>query len=74
VDKLQSSPSVEVLTASSKLIRDSLLLYRQRPDKSWSLTDCSSFILMSELGLTGALAYDSHFDQAGFRALLRESP
>lgn len=62
-DELQNSPSVEVMTADSKLIRDSFSLYRQRPDKSWRLTDCSSFILMRELGLTKAIAYDSHFDQ-----------
>ena len=41
-----------------------------RPDKEWSLTDCISFEVMAELGLTEALTADHHFEQAGFRALL----
>ena len=36
------------------------------------LTDCISFVVMEERGITDALAYDQHFVQAGFRALLRE--
>jgi uncharacterized protein len=45
-------------------------LFRQRSDKNWSLTDCLSFVVMSELQLTDALSTDRHFSQAGFRALL----
>ena len=45
-------------------------LFGDRLDKSWSLTDCISFELMRERGLTQALAADSHFRQAGFHALL----
>jgi len=26
-------------------------LYKARPDKSWSLTDCLSFVVMDEKGL-----------------------
>jgi predicted nucleic acid-binding protein len=49
-------------------------LYGNRPDKSWSLTDCASFVVMRERGLTEALTTDEHFRQAGFRALLLEEP
>jgi len=49
-----------------------LELYARRPDKSWSLTDCISFVVMTDRGLTEALTGDHHFEQAGFRALLRE--
>lgn len=70
-DKLQNSDSVELVGATSDLVQESLRLYRERPDKDWSLTDCSSFVLMKELDLTEALTYDSHFEQAGFRAVLR---
>jgi predicted nucleic acid-binding protein len=45
-------------------------LFTERSDKSWSLTDCISFEVMRERGLTDALAADSHFRQAGYRALL----
>jgi predicted nucleic acid-binding protein len=30
-------------------------------DKSWSLTDCASFLIMEEENLTAALTHDRHF-------------
>ena len=47
-------------------------LFRNRPDKAWSLADCVSFILMGDQHLTDAWTCDHHFVQAGFRALLLE--
>lgn len=49
-------------------------LYCNRPDKAWSLTDCISFLVMRDAGLTDALTADDHFRQAGFRAVLVEDP
>jgi predicted nucleic acid-binding protein len=46
-------------------------LYQQRKDKAWSHTDCVSFKIMEENGIREALAYDKHFAQAGFTALMR---
>ena len=46
-------------------------LYAARPDKSWSLTDCISFVVMAERKLTKALTSDHHFEQAGFRAVFK---
>jgi predicted nucleic acid-binding protein len=48
-------------------------LYRKSIDKSWSLTDCLSIVVMREEKLIDALTADHHFMQAGFRALLIES-
>jgi len=45
-------------------------LYHQRPDKQWSLTDCISFVVMRDRGMSEALTGDRHFEQAGFRPLL----
>ena len=45
--------------------------YSQRIDQRWSVTDCASFLIMEERGITDALAHDRDFVQAGFRALLR---
>jgi len=36
-------------------------------DQSFSFTDCTSFILMKELGLEDVLTGDRHFAAAGFR-------
>lgn len=68
---LQNDPSVTIVPASTALITEGLDLYARRPDKEWSLTDCISFVVMRERGLTEALTADHHFEQAGFTALLR---
>ncbi len=47
-------------------------LYRARPDKGYSLTDCISMQIMRREGLTDALTNDRHFEQEGFRALFRD--
>ena len=69
---LEADPSVEVLSLSEELYARALQLYCSRLDKEWGLIDCASFVVMSERGLTKALTADEHFQQAGFRALLRE--
>ena len=38
--------------------------------KEWSITDCSSFLVMEHLNIWEALANDHHFVQAGFFILL----
>jgi predicted nucleic acid-binding protein len=46
-------------------------LWESRPDKSWSLVDCSSFVVMQQRALTSALTTDHHFEQAGYTRLLK---
>lgn len=44
-------------------------LFVARPDKAYSFTDCTSFILMRRLGLPRALALDADFRQEGFESV-----
>jgi uncharacterized protein len=74
IEHVQSDQACELVQASPELFAAGLRLHRDRPDKEWSLTDCVSFHLMRERGVTRALAYDIHFQQAGFEALLRCDP
>jgi predicted nucleic acid-binding protein len=69
-DALMGAPGVTIVPASEGLFGRGVALYRARPDKSWSLTDCISFVVMADVGATEALTGDRHFRQAGFLALL----
>ena len=69
---LEKDLKIEIVPISEPLYTQALHLYRQRPDKEWGITDCISFIVMQNRDLTEALTTDEHFQQAGFRALLRE--
>lgn len=42
-------------------------LFRQRKDKRYSMTDCTSFVVMKRLGLETAAATDGDFVREGFR-------
>ena len=72
LDALEQDPQVEVVPLSEELFEQALELFRNRPDKEWGLIDCVSFVVMQERGLTEALTTDVHYEQAGFRALLRD--
>lgn len=72
---VQSVSGLYVFVPMSPPLREEgVRLYRDRPDKAWSLTDCVSFVVMRERGLTRALTHDHHFEQAGFEPLLRREP
>jgi uncharacterized protein len=68
---IENDPTATVVRAEDSLFRQGLELYADRPDKEWSLTDCISFIVMKDRGITEALTGDHHFEQAGFVALLK---
>lgn len=72
INILQNNPLVKIIPATSNLFLQALKLYEQRPDKNWGLTDCASFVVMTENNITEALTTDDHFRQAGFVVLLAE--
>jgi predicted nucleic acid-binding protein len=71
VDAIREDAGIEVVPQTRRLFQAAFDLYRKRPDKGWSLTDCASFVIMTEHKLTDALTHDGHFQQNGFTALLR---
>jgi uncharacterized protein len=74
VQYVSSAANYELVVASRALFNAGLELHADRDDKDWSLTDCISFIVMQRRSIKQALAYDHHFEQAGFEALLRRDP
>jgi len=71
LESLETDPGVEVVLLTNSLYRLAFNLFKKREDKEWGLVDCVSFIVMQERGISDSLTADSHFQQAGFRALLR---
>jgi len=71
LDAIRTSPGWDVLPLDRALLRRGEARYRRFADKSWSLTDCISMEVMLERRLRDAATHDAHFEQAGFRALLR---
>jgi predicted nucleic acid-binding protein len=69
--RIAADPKTRVIPGDLFWYAKGLDLYGARPDKGWSLTDCISFAVMADLGLTDALTGDHHFEQAGFQALLK---
>ena len=70
IDEIRSDPANTIVPASEGLLEQGLDLYRKRDDKTWSITDCISFVVMKKMGIAEALTGDKHFVQAGFKALL----
>ena len=71
IESLQENPTITIAPQTDSIFQQALILYKQRPDHAWSHTDCSSFCIMQQQNILEALAYDKHFEQAGFIALLR---
>jgi predicted nucleic acid-binding protein len=67
LDALQASGQAELIHLTSVHLTQTIELFRSRPDKNWSFTDCSSFVLMREYNVQYAFAFDEHFRQAGFQ-------
>lgn len=70
-DRLRNSPRLQVVSATAELESAAWELFRQRPDKTWGVTDCASFITMRQLGIKAAFTVDRHFEQAGFQRLIQ---
>ena len=69
--RLKSSRRVDIIFVDESLWSAGWELFEDRPDKGWSLTDCISMIIMQRHRIRNAFTNDKHFEQAGFRALLR---
>ena len=71
IQDLEQDTNVRIIKTDTEPFHRGLHLYHERLDKDWSLTDCISFVVMKDEGLTDALTGDKDFEQAGFVALLK---
>ena len=68
---LQTSKNIQIIDIDKEIYSKSWELYCSRHDKEWSLTDCTSFIVMKRNGIIEAFTSDHHFEQAGFALLIK---
>ena len=79
INSIKTAPFVHVIHITPEIDNAAWELCQKRPDKPWSLVDCSSFIIMQQLNIQTALTtvgnasplVNRHFEQAGFTRLLK---
>lgn len=63
--------NIEVIWVDETLHRQALGLLQARRDKTYSLCDAVSFVLMRERSVRESLTTDKHFEQEGYLRLLQ---
>jgi predicted nucleic acid-binding protein len=71
IQMLRNAPDTEIISVSAELFEKGLTDFGRYKDKEWGLVDCLSFVVMREKEISHALTSDRHFEQAGFKILLK---
>ncbi|MGH9389033.1 MAG: type II toxin-antitoxin system VapC family toxin [Vicinamibacteria bacterium] len=66
LDALERSPRIQLFSITEKQEQQALKWLRQRDEREYSFVDATSFVLMRELRIREALAFDGDFSAAGF--------
>lgn len=70
VDRLKNEGRTVIVRQTADLFDAGFDLYRRRPDKGYSHTDCMSMVVCKQQGIRRVLTHDRHFAQEGFELLL----
>jgi predicted nucleic acid-binding protein len=70
ITDLLENPDIETVWVDEPLHRAAVKLLMARQDKTYSLCDAVSFVLMRQHNINEALTTDRHFEQEGFQRLL----
>jgi predicted nucleic acid-binding protein len=70
ITDLLENPDIETVWIDEPLHRAAVKLLMARRDKTYSLCDAVSFLLMRQFNINEALTTDRHFEQEGFHRLL----
>jgi uncharacterized protein len=66
---LLESNLIELIQVDEKLFQAGWDFFQQHKDKTFSLTDCISFVVMKNRKIKSVLSFDKHFSQASFEKL-----
>ncbi|MBA3631622.1 MAG: type II toxin-antitoxin system VapC family toxin [Acidobacteria bacterium] len=70
--RILDDKDVEIIWVGENLHRQAVALLRERADKTYSLCDAASFVVMRERGISESLTTDKYFRQEGFVKLLEK--
>lgn len=66
---LLKSPQIEKIWVTPDDEKKAWELFVSRSDKSYSFTDCTSFVVIKRIKIKNCLTLDSHFRQEGFEEI-----
>ena len=66
LDGLEASASVQQIWITPEHYRAARGLFLDQGQRFWSFTDCTSFVVMREFGISQAFSFDKDFREAGF--------
>lgn len=69
--EVQQDPRFTVIPQTSALFHDGLDLFRRRPDKHYSMTDCMSMEICRQRRISEVLTADHDFEQERLTILLK---
>ncbi|RME40592.1 MAG: PIN domain-containing protein [Caldilineae bacterium] len=69
IEAFLHAEDVTIIPLTHSLFEQGFALYKQYQDKTWSLVDCTSMVIMRKENVRRVLTFDKHFSQAGFEIL-----
>lgn len=70
-ERIRNSRMVQIIHLIEDIENEAWKLFKQYSDKTFSFTDCTSFVVMRQLNLVEAFTSDHHFEEMQFTALLK---
>jgi len=61
--------NITLMRVNEEVFKKATEIFTRFVDKEWSFTDCTSYILMTDAGITKGASFDEHFRQFGFEVL-----
>ncbi len=66
VNQMRANAGLRIVHVDEAIWQEAWTMLERMSDKTWSLVDAISFVVMRRLGVTEAFTSDHHFTQAGF--------
>ena len=68
-ENMRDGESVHLVAVEDSIRDEAWQLFKSRADKRYSLTDCTSFVIMRRMDMTQVVTTDDDFRQEGFKVV-----